>query len=80
MRVAKNTLIINIRLFVTIIVGLFTIRYVLQVLGASDFGLYSVLAGVLSMITFISSSMSATTTRYINFEMGKKDGNIKDRK
>ena len=76
MRVAKNTLIINIRQFVTIIVGLFTIRYVLQVLGASDFGLYTLLAGVLSMITFISSSMSATTTRYINFEMGKKDGNI----
>lgn len=74
--IAKNTLIINIRLFVTIIVGLFTTRYVLQALGSSDFGLYSVLAGVLSMITFISSSMSASTTRYINFEMGKKDGNI----
>jgi O-antigen/teichoic acid export membrane protein len=75
-RIAKNTLIINIRLFVTIIVGLFMTRYVLEALGASDFGLYSVVAGVLSMITFISSSMSVTTTRYINFEMGKKDGNI----
>jgi O-antigen/teichoic acid export membrane protein len=75
-RIAKNTIIINIRLFVTIIVGLFTTRYVLEALGASNFGLYSVLAGVLSMITFISSSMSATTTRYINFEMGKKDENI----
>ena len=75
-RIAKNTLIVNIRLFVTMIVGLFTTRYVLQALGASDYGLYNVVAGVLAMITFISSSMSATTTRFINFEIGKKDGNV----
>lgn len=74
--IAKNTLIVNIRLFVTMIVGLFTTRYVLLALGASDYGLYNVLAGVLSMITFISSSMSSTTTRYINFEMGKREGNV----
>ena len=75
-RIAKNTLIINIRLFVTVILGLFTTRYVLEALGTSDYGLFSVVAGVLSMIAFISKSMSSTTTRYINFEMGKKNGNI----
>jgi O-antigen/teichoic acid export membrane protein len=75
-RIAKNTVIVYIRLFVTMIVGLITSRYVLQALGASDFGLYNVVAGVLAMITFISGSMSATTTRYINFEMGKEGGNV----
>jgi O-antigen/teichoic acid export membrane protein len=73
-RIAKNTIIIYIRLGVTIIVGLLTSRYVLQALGASDFGLYNVVAGVLAMLSFISASMTTTTTRFINFEEGKKDG------
>lgn len=73
-RIAKNTIIIYIRLGVTIIVGLLTSRYVLQALGASDFGLYNVVAGVLSMLAFISASMTTTTTRFINYEEGKKDG------
>lgn len=73
-RIAKNTIIIYIRLGITIIVGLLTSRYVLKALGASDFGLYNVVAGVLAMLSFISASMTTTTTRFINFEEGKKDG------
>lgn len=56
-------------------VGLFTSRFVLQALGVSDYGLYNVVGGVISMFTFISGSLSATTTRFINYEMGKPNGN-----
>lgn len=55
-------------------VGLFTSRFVLQALGVSDYGLYNVVGGVISMFTFISGSLAATTTRFINYEMGKPDG------
>jgi O-antigen/teichoic acid export membrane protein len=75
-RIAKNSLILYTKLLLNIVLGLITSRYVLQALGASDYGLYNVVAGVLTMITFISSSMSETTTRYINFELGKIDGDV----
>lgn len=74
-RIAKNTLIIYIRIFVTMFVGLFTSRFVLQALGVSDYGLYNVVGGVIAMFTFISGSLASTTTRFVNYEMGKADGN-----
>ena len=52
-RIAKNTIVVYIRLIVTAVIGLLTSRYVLQILGASDFGLYSVIGGVIAMFTFI---------------------------
>lgn len=75
-RIAKNTIIVYAELFITIVINLALSRLVLQALGASDFGLYNVLGGVIAMFTFISSSLSVTTTRFLNFEMGKKDGDV----
>jgi len=75
-KIAKNSLILYVKLLVNIILGLITSRYVLQALGASSYGLYNVVAGVLTMITFISSSMSETTTRYINYELGRDRSNV----
>ena len=73
-KIAKNTLIVYVRVFVTMFVGLFTSRFVLQALGVSDYGLYNVVGGVISMFTFISGSLAATTTRFVNYEMGKENG------
>jgi O-antigen/teichoic acid export membrane protein len=72
-RIAKNTIIVYIRLFSTMFIGLLSSRFVLKALGISDYGLYNVVGGVLALFGFISGSLSATTTRFINFEMGKKD-------
>lgn len=74
--IAKNTIIVYSQLFVTIILNLIISRLVLQTLGASDFGLYSVVGGIVGMFTFISASMAVTTTRFLNYEMGKPDGNL----
>lgn len=74
--IAKNTVIVYFQLFITIILNLVISRLVLQALGASDFGLYNVVGGVVGMFTFISASMSATTTRFLNYEMGKPEGNL----
>ena len=75
-RIAKNTIIVYLRLAITAIIGLLTSRYVLQALGASDFGLYSVIGGVIALFTFISASLQATTVRFINYEMGKPAGDL----
>lgn len=74
-RIAKNTIIVYTRLFVVSIIGLFTSRYILQALGVSDFGLYNVVGSILAILSFLSGSLTTTTTRFINIEEGKKDGN-----
>ena len=58
-RIAKNSLIVYLRLFVTTIVGLFTSRFVLQALGASDYGLYGVVGGVVAIFAVVSGAMSS---------------------
>ena len=73
-RIVKNSLIVYIRLFVTTIIGLVTSRLVLQALGPSDYGLYNVVGGVIAIFAVIAGSMSSTTIRFLNIELGKPDG------
>ena len=73
-RIARNTVIIYVRMAVTILVGLVTSRLVLQALGASDVGIYSAVGSTVALISFITGALTATTVRFMNFEMGKADG------
>lgn len=75
-RIAKNTIYMYIRLFTTIVIGLYTSRLVLEILGVSDFGLFSVVGGVLAMFTFISASLASATSRFLNTEMGREGGDV----
>jgi len=74
-RIFKNTLIIYVRMVFIILIGLLCTRYVLAALGKSDYGLYTVVGGLIAMLGFLSTAMSTTTRRFINIEMGKPDGN-----
>ena len=74
-RIAKNTIVVYVRLIIVTIIGLLTSRLVLQRLGVSDYGLYSVVGGVITMFSVISGSMSGTTIRFLNYEIGKISGN-----
>ena len=75
-RIAKNTLVIYGQLILRMFLGLFTSRMALEALGVSDFGLNSVVGGVVVLFTFISNSLSGTTIRFINVERGKPDGDL----
>lgn len=75
-KIAKNTIFIYFRIFTTMIIGLYSSRIVLQVLGVSDFGIFSVVGGVLAMFTFITASLGAATSRFFNVEMGKENGDV----
>ena len=69
--ILKNSVILFIRLIFTSVIGLFTSRFVIQGLGASDFGLYSIVGGLVVVMAFLNTVMSSTTYRYIAFEMGR---------
>lgn len=70
-RVAKNTLLLYIRMIVLMLIGLFTSRVILQVLGVEDFGINSAIAGFISMFGIITGSMSNAISRFITVELGR---------
>lgn len=72
-RIAKNTLLLYVRMLFLIAVSLYTSRVVLNTLGVTDYGIYNVVGGVVAMFSFISGSMSSATQRYITFALGKGD-------
>lgn len=72
-RIAKNTIFLYIRSIIVLLVTLYTSRVVLRVLGVSDYGIYNVVGGVISMIGFLNTSMVATYQRFFNYEMGRKN-------
>ena len=69
-------MIIYINMFISMLIGLFTSRLVLQALGVSDFGLFNAVGGIIGLFTFIAGALASTTTRFINVEMGKEDGDL----
>lgn len=72
-RIAKNTVYMYVRMFITMIIGLYTSRVVLASLGFEDYGLYNVVGGIIAMFGFLNGAMTNTTSRYITFYLGKKD-------
>lgn len=84
-RIAKNTLLLYVRMLFMMLVSLYTSRVVLNTLGVVDFGIYNVVGGVIAMLEFLTGSLGAASSRYITYDLGKGDvvimkrtfGNIK---
>ncbi|MDR2410058.1 MAG: polysaccharide biosynthesis protein [Bacteroidales bacterium] len=72
--IVKNTFMLYTRQILILLVSLYTVRIILSVLGAEDYGIYNVVAGIITMLGFLSSSMSEAIQRYFSFEIGK--GNL----
>lgn len=72
-RIAKNTVFLYIRMIFVMLVSLYTVRVVLNKLGAEDYGIYNLVGGVVVLFSFISNSSSAATQRYLNFALGEHD-------
>ena len=70
-RIAKNTLVLYFRMLVVMFVALFTSRVMLQTLGVSDYGLYSVAMSVVAMFVFVNGSLSGASSRFLVVELGK---------
>lgn len=72
-KIAKNSLLLYLRMLVTTIIGLYTSRVVLDSLGIVDYGLYNVIGGIISLFGFVQHSLVNATSRYITYALGKKD-------
>ena len=73
-RMARNTIFLYLRSFVSMVISLYTSRKILEILGVDDFGILNVVGGVIAMFTFLSGSMSVATQRFLTFELGRGEG------
>lgn len=69
-RIAKNTMLLYVRMLFLMAVNLYTSRVVLEALGVSDFGIYNVVGGVVAMFAIVSGSLSSAISRYLTYELG----------
>ncbi len=69
-RIAKNTIVLYIRMIVMMVVSFYTTRVILNALGVDDYGINNVVGSLVSMFSLISSSLSGSTSRFITFELG----------
>ena len=72
-RIAKNTLFLYFRQILIMLVSLYTVRAVLATLGAEDYGIYNVVAGVVVMFGFVNSALATACQRFLSFEIGKQN-------
>lgn len=75
--IARNTLLLYFRMLFLMCISLYTSRIILEALGISDYGIYNVVGGFVSMFALISSSLTSACSRFLNYEMGKgKTGHL----
>ena len=78
-RIAKNTLYLYLRMFLTMIVSLYTVRVVIKTLSVSDYGLYGAVGGVILAFSFITGVLTNASQRFFSVELGKgTDGKVKE--
>jgi O-antigen/teichoic acid export membrane protein len=72
-RAIKNTIFLYIRMVIVIFIGLYTTRLIFKALGEQDYGIYSLVAGVVAMFGFLNATMSGASTRFISYSIGKNE-------
>jgi len=71
--IAHNTLMLYLRMLISVVVGLYTSRIVLQALGVEDYGIYGLVGGVVSLLSFLNVSLASATSRFITYDLGTGD-------
>ena len=72
-RVIWNSIILYAKILICIVLSLWTVPILLRGLGHSDYGLYSLVAGVIAMLAFLKTAMSSSTQRYLSVARGEGD-------
>ena len=75
-RIAKNAFFMYIRMFLMMLITLYTSRVTLNCLGISDYGIYNIVGGVVTMFSFINSSMAGSIQKFLNIAIEKKDNSV----
>lgn len=69
--IAKNTLFLYLRLALSMIVSLYTVRAVINILGVEDYGLYNAIGGIVTVLSFLTAVLANASQRYFAIEIGK---------
>ena len=72
--IAKNTFYLYLRLIVSMLIGLYTSRAILEALGVEDYGIYNIVAGFVSMLSLFTGAITSAAQRFITYELGT--GNV----
>lgn len=72
-RVIFNTIVLYIKVILSLAIALVSVPLVLRALGASDYGLYNLVAGVVAMLAFLNNSMTVSSQRFMSVAMGAKN-------
>ena len=72
-RLAKNTVYLYLRMILTMAIGLYTSRVVLKTLGVSDYGVYNVTGGLITMLTYVNTILAGGTSRFLTIALGKNN-------
>ena len=72
-RIAKNSLAMYVRMFVILIISLYSSRIVLQTLGVEDYGTYCLVGSIVALFSSLRSIFASSTQRFLNFEMGRNN-------
>lgn len=77
-RIAKNTLLLYLRMFMIMGISIYTSRVILNALGVNDFGIYNVVGGFVSLFAVVNASLVSAIVRFITTEQGV--GNLENEK
>lgn len=58
------------RMMISMIISLYTSRVILKTLGVSDYGVYGIVGGVVTMFGFFNSTLAGATSRFLSYELG----------
>ena len=72
-RITRNTVYLTIRTLLIMFISLYTSRIVLDKLGVEDFGIYNVVGGFVSIFSFLKTSFSSVSQRFLNISLGRDD-------
>lgn len=75
-RVLFNTAVLYCRLIIVMLISLFTTRIVLNALGQVNYGIYTLVAGVVGMLAILQSAMATTSMRYMSHSLGSGDEDV----
>lgn len=60
-----------VRMFFVMVASLISSRVILEALGAADYGIYDVVGGIVTMMSFLNGALSASTNRFLSYELGR---------
>lgn len=76
---AKNSAFMYIQMGVKMLIGLYTVRVILHALGAEDYGIYNVVGGIVTMFSFITSTLVSASQRFFAYSIGRGENNMLNR-